>query len=59
MGSHDAAQRSALIYSFLISCKANNINPEDWLEDVLIKINSTKKSELHLLLPNRWKKSTI
>jgi hypothetical protein len=59
MGSHDAAQRSAMIYSFLISCKANNINPEEWLEDVLIRINSTKKSELADLLPNRWKKSTL
>jgi len=34
MGSHDAAQRSAMIYSFLISCKANNINPEEWLEEM-------------------------
>jgi transposase len=59
MGSHDAAQRSAMIYSFLISCKANNINPEEWLEDVLIRINSTKKSELADLLPNRWKKLTL
>jgi transposase len=59
MGSHDAAQRSAMIYSFLISCKANNINPEEWLEDVLLRINSTKKSDLTNLLPHRWKKSTL
>jgi hypothetical protein len=59
MDSHDAAQRSAMIYSFLICCKANNINPEEWLEDVLIRINSTKKSELSDLLPNHWKKSTL
>ena len=57
MGSHDAAQRSAMIYSFLISCKANNINPEEWLEDVLLRINSTKKSDLINLLPNRWRKT--
>jgi transposase len=31
MGSHEAAQRSAMIYSFMLSCKANNINPEAWL----------------------------
>lgn len=59
MGSHEAAQRSAMIYSFLISCKANNINPEEWLEDVLNRINATKKSDLIHLLPNRWKKSAI
>lgn len=59
MGSHDAAQRSAMIYSFLISCKANNINPEEWLEDILQRINTTKKSELSQLLPNHWKKATL
>jgi transposase len=59
MGSHDAAQRCAMIYSFLISCKANNINPEEWLEDVLKRINSTKKSDLKNLLPNQWKKSSL
>jgi transposase len=59
MGSHDAAQRSAMIYSFLISCKANNINPEEWLEDVLSRINGTKKSELVHLLPHKWKRSKL
>ena len=54
MGSHEAAQRSAMIYSFMISCKANNINPEEWLQDVLMRINQTKQSELVNLLPNRW-----
>jgi transposase len=56
MGSHEAAQNSAMIYSLLISCKANNINPEEWLEDVLVKINQTeKKEDLIHLLPHRWK----
>lgn len=59
MGSHDAAQRSAMIYSFLISCKANNINPEEWLEDILHRINSTNKSDLTNLLPHLWKKATL
>jgi transposase len=58
MGSHEAAQRSAMIYSFMLSCKANNINPEAWLGDVLTRINDTKQSELSQLLPNAWKKTT-
>lgn len=58
MGSHEAAQRSAMIYSFMISCKANNINPEEWLQDVLQRINETKKSALNQLLPNHWKKAS-
>jgi transposase len=54
-GSHDGAKRSAMIYSFFGSCKANNVNPEEWLADVLVKLPQTKKSEIYKLLPNYWK----
>lgn len=37
------AQCSAMVYSFLISCRVNNFNQEEWLEDVPRKINSTKE----------------
>jgi transposase len=57
MGSHNSAQRTAMIYSFFQSCRLNNINPEEWLEDVLMKINDTKQSDLFTLLPNNWKKN--
>ena len=55
-GSHEAAQRSAMFYSFIGSCKMNGINPEEWLADVLDRIKETKISQLHTLLPNNWKK---
>jgi transposase len=56
MGSHEAAQRSAMLYSFFLSCKLNQIDPEMWLADVLSRIQITKASELHTLLPNQWVK---
>jgi transposase len=56
-GSHEAAQRTAIIYSFLGSCKLNGINPTEWLTDVLTKIQDTKPSQLDELLPNNWKTS--
>lgn len=55
-GSHESAQRTAMFYSFIGSCKMNGINPQEWLMDVLIKLPETKTSELHTLLPNYWKK---
>ena len=55
-GSHESAQRTAMFYSFIGSCKMNGINPQEWLMDVLIKLPETKSSELHTLLPNYWKK---
>ncbi len=54
-GSHDGARRSAMMYSFLGSCKINNINPQLWLADVLIRIADTKSSGLPALLPSGWK----
>lgn len=56
-GSHEAAQRSAMFYSFVGSCKMNGVNPEEWLADVLDKIKETKTSQLSTLLPILWKKS--
>lgn len=50
-GSHDAAQRIAMMYSFFGSCKANDVNPYEWLKTTLDQIPETKLSELDLLLP--------
>ena len=52
-GSHEAAQRAAMLYSLLATCKKNDIEPYQWLKNVLIKIPDTKSSELHLLLPSK------
>lgn len=50
-GSHEAAQRIAMMYSFFATCKANEINPYDWMKDTLEKIKETKLSQLHTLVP--------
>jgi len=56
-GSHEAAERIAMMYSFFASCKANDINPFEWLKNTLSKIPETKMSELHLLIPGADKKT--
>ena len=53
-GSHEGARRMAMIYSFMGSCKKNNINPQDWLTDVLIRIPSHHANKLDELLPHQW-----
>ena len=50
-GSHQAAQRAALFYSLLNTCKLNGIEPWDWLKETLSKISEHKANQLHLLLP--------
>lgn len=54
-GSHEAAQRTAMLYTFFALCKHLNINPEEWLADVLNRIAFTKPSQLPQLLPPFWK----
>lgn len=51
-GSHDAAQRIAMMYSFFGTCKAQRINPYEWLKNTLETIPETKMSDLEKLLPN-------
>src|ERR1035437_5061050 len=50
-GSHQAAARAGIIYSFIACCKKNNIDTYKWLEETLTKLPDTKKSELYKLLP--------
>jgi transposase len=54
-GSHRAAQNAAMLYSFLGTCKINDVNPYHWLEDVLNRIPTHPVNKLQDLLPNRWK----
>ncbi len=53
-GSHKAAQRAAMMYSFFATCKINNIEPLAWLTDVLNQIPDHKANKLSQLLPQNW-----
>lgn len=55
-GSHAAAQRTAMMYSMFASCIANDVNPSEWLRDVLIRIKDTRPSQMAELLPAVWEK---
>jgi transposase len=54
-GSHDAAQRAAMFYSLLATCKNYNLNPYDWLHDVLNRIATHPHKRIMELLPQNWK----
>lgn len=57
-GSHKAAQRAAMMYSFFATCKINNTEPLAWLTDVLNRIPEHKANRLSELLPQNWKLQT-
>jgi len=58
LGSHEAAQRTAMLYTFFAACKHHGIDPEKWLPDVLNRINDHKVSRLEELMPQNWKPAT-
>lgn len=56
-GSHDGAQRSAMLYSFMGTCKLHGINPMVWLEDVLKELSNNPMQPTHMFLPHNWKEN--
>lgn len=58
-GSHDAAQRSAMVYSLLATCRMHNINPYEWLKDVLERMHLYTTKNIHELLPQNWIKLKV
>ena len=52
-GSHNGAKRAAMLYSFLGTCKINNVNPFEWLRATLDKIPDQPINRITELLPNK------
>ena len=50
-GSHEAAQRAAVIYSIVETCRKNNIEPFQWMKNTLANIADHKANQLKVLLP--------
>ena len=53
-GSHDAAEMTAAMYSFMACCKRNNVDEMLWFKYVFERIQSHKQKDLYQLLPNNW-----
>jgi transposase len=54
-GSHEAAQRSAMLYSLMGTCKLHQVNPFIYLKDVLTRIAMHPVNKVSELLPHNWK----
>jgi hypothetical protein len=57
-GSHESAQRAAIIYSLLGTCKLQHMNPQEWLHDVCKKLPERKAHQMDDLLPQNRKVTT-
>ena len=57
-GNHEAAVNMSVICSLLATCKAHDVTPRDYLNDVIARMPYYKKAtheELLELLPHKWK----
>ena len=57
-GNHEAAANMSVICSLLATCKAHDVNPREYLNDVIARMPYHKKAtheELLELLPHKWK----
>lgn len=54
-GSHHAAQNTAMLYSLLGTCKLHNVNPKEWLTDIITRLPSHSVKRVEELLPHKWK----
>ncbi len=55
-GTHETAQNAAMVYSLFATCKKHGVNPQQWLTDVLLKLNDQDyEGKFSDLIPHRWK----
>ena len=55
IGSQKAGKGAAIFYSLIGPCKMAEVNPLEWLTDVIKNMNEWPIKQLHLLLPSNWK----
>lgn len=57
-GNHEAAVNMSVICSLLATCKAHDVNPREYMNDVIARMPYYKKAtheKLLELLPHKWK----
>jgi transposase len=54
VGNEAAGQNLAGLYSLVATCEANDVNPVEYLADVLARMNDHPHSRLDELLPHNW-----
>jgi len=57
IGSEGGGEASAVIYSLAQTCRALGVNPQDYFEDVLRRIQDHPYNRLTELLPHHWRKT--
>ncbi|MEY2880722.1 MAG: hypothetical protein RLZZ15_3102, partial [Verrucomicrobiota bacterium] len=55
IGHPDAGQRSAILYSLIVSCQRHGKDPMTYMKDILIRLPTmTNRDDLRVLTPRMW-----
>jgi transposase len=55
-GSDEGGRRAAAIYTLIATAKLNDIDPQAWLADVLVRLPDHPAKRIHELLPWNWRR---
>jgi len=59
IGHPDAGQRSAILYSLIVSCQRHGKDPMAYMKDLLTRLpRMTNRDDLRALTPRRWQPAT-
>ena len=59
VGHDEAGQNLAILQSLVATCKLHEVNPYDYLVDVLIRVQSHPQARIEELLPMNWQPPTV
>jgi transposase len=54
VGHETAGQNSAMLASLIATCILHDVNPQEYLADVLIRVQTHPASRIDELMPDRW-----
>ena len=56
VGHEAAGENLAGLYALVATCEANGVNPEEYLAEVLLRVQTHPNSRIGELLPHEWKR---
>jgi hypothetical protein len=55
VGHEAAGENLAGLYALVATCEANSVNPEQYLADLLLRVQTHPNARIDELLPHQWK----
>jgi hypothetical protein len=54
-----AGQRSAILYSLIVSCQRHDKDPMAYMKDIIARLRMTNRDDLRALTPRLWQPAAL